>query len=78
MKTAITILIITMAVLYIGKTSIQFSPFKISMAKPFDAIGFVLLAAAIGCFSHQAYTNGRKSILNEEIQQLKKELNENG
>jgi len=44
--------------LYIGKTTISFSPFKFSMQKPYDLAGFILIGVALGCFKYQSYSEG--------------------
>jgi hypothetical protein len=55
---------------HIAKTSISFSPFSISMERPFYALAFVLLLASIFCFRYdvhkEAYQKGL--IMGSEIQ----------
>lgn len=72
MKMALTIIFLTAIVFYIGKTSINFSPFKITMEKPTEVFGFVFLVLALGCFRYQAHTDGFNKGIEKSIEQIRK------
>jgi len=85
MKTAYIIFLsafIIAMMFYIGKTTISFSPFKFSMQKPFDLVGFILIGVALGCFKYQSYSEGfDKGVdaatknVKEQVEQIIKDRN---
>jgi hypothetical protein len=71
MKTTIFILFSLILIAYAGKLTISFSPFKISMATPFEALGMFFLAISLGCFRYQAQNDGFKKGVEKSIEVIR-------
>lgn len=61
---------------YAGKTTISFSPFKISIQRPYECIGLLLLGVSLGCFRYQSQQDGFKKGFEKSIEVMKKSLKE--
>lgn len=69
MKIVLSI-IVFVALLFIGRTTISVSPFSIHMERPWIVVGIILLVLAIGAIQYDSYCQGsqkvRKELLNKE------------
>jgi amino acid transporter len=74
MKIAILIIVTVLAFFYVAGTSVQFNPFKISINKPYEAIGFVCVAIAFVCFHIQSYDTGYKAGYKKGVKEVIEEV----
>ena len=61
----ITIILCFCLIIFIGKTSISFSPFKITCDQPYQMVGYIFLVLALACISLQSYNNGVRDTVKE-------------
>ena len=76
MKNMLNIIIYTIILLviygFIAKTTISFNPFSISFARPYLALGWVLIAAGVLSIQHDSEKKGAHDL----IDKMKKLLDE--
>ena len=84
MKTVIIISALVLVVAYLAHTTISLHPFKITLDRPYAALGFIflLLALVFAAIDNQnvgyknGFKNGYKSGINDSIEIIKKFKNE--
>ena len=58
MKTAIILSISVLLILYAGKTSVSFNPFKIEFERPAQMLGIIFLGLGLLCLNYQSNKDG--------------------
>ena len=71
MKTIITLSLLTAAILYTAGLSVNFNPFKISFETPYNALGIIFFAMALGFWNYQSKLKGKEEGRKEVIELLK-------
>lgn len=66
------IVLIVALFLFVGRTTISFSPFRFSIEKPFLIVGLILAIIAGYCFYFDGYSEGYSKGLDKVLNEIEK------
>jgi F0F1-type ATP synthase assembly protein I len=73
-KITILSLIVIAALILVAEPKINIYPFKVSIAKPWFAIGIALIGFGVGFIQYQGYTDGAMKGIDTAFKYLKEEI----